>query len=98
MSKSDTGWQYSCNGKDRPASQNRLSALAFYSTRGMVDYDRHQDRCCVLSGNREDRLSMNSLWGLLFNNGINLEDPTLTEWDFKLPNGNIIAGRKVNHA
>lgn len=80
--KNKEGYRYSLDGKERPDSQNLISALCFYSTVG-CDPD-----------NPEDRWSTKQLKSFLAEQGVNFgEDDT---WEVTLPNGKVISARRFN--
>jgi hypothetical protein len=82
------GLRYSLNGKERPASQNSFSALAYHSTLGCAEKDG--------KGN-DQRWGVEQLREFLTGKGITVGKPGEGDdtWDVELPNGNKIGARRL---
>ena len=65
------------NGKPMPASQDKLSSMAWYATRNI--------------DGENPRISTDALIALLAGAGVS--DPRSTSWDVELPNGTLVAAR-----
>lgn len=74
------GYRYSIDGKNRPASQNQFSSVAYYATEGCPNDEGLK------------RWGADRLKAFLAENGVTLgEDP---EWSVTLPNGKVVAARR----
>lgn len=78
--KNKEGYRFAIDGKDRPNSQNTLSALAYYAT----------EKCPTPDG--RERWTTDELRDFLTQRGVKLgEDET---WTATLPNGKVVSGKK----
>ena len=82
--KNKEGYRYAIDGKDRPNSQNTLSAVTYYAT----------EKCPTPDG--RERWTTDEFRTFLTEQGVNLgEDETFT---VTLPNGKVVSGAKEQFA